>query len=397
METFPSGDGKVGVAAGGTASSTSPLPHPNGGNHGVVSDEPAPPKTNAPRAPGALATTVQVEHVWDPLCRWVLSSRRSQSLSSFCHSTFSRQIHQANHPDTRPVWPIPMPYPNLAAEGTSREQSFQRAINMMVITLNWLHLGGPRRIPSDFYSRARLTPEQLGIVSRLRRLAQEWNESGPIQAEDMGRSAGKIESLEATVQQLTAAAIRLASSGGSQRQGSGFKKTEKKDPKSTLLGEVQLAKEVECDRLSFKVPSFNPAPFLESEARRMYEDPLADALPPEEALQAPPHVQVRGSYKEILKLCRKLSRLALLDPALVRPGREAGLFSLMKSVTADRMILDSRPANELEVGLTEWKATMASTCPLLDLVIPAGYQAVAAGEDLRDYYYFFRVTGRRSL
>ena len=401
METFLSGDGKVGVAAGGTASSTSPLPHPNGGNPGVVSDEPAPPKTNAPRAPGALATTVQVEHVWDPLCRWVLSSRRSQSLSSFCHSTFSRQIHQANHPDTRPVWPIPMPYPNLAAEGTSREQSFQRAINMMVITLNWLHLGGPRRIPSDFYSRARLTPEQLGIVSRLRRLAQEWNESGPIQAEDMGRSAGKIESLEATVQQLTAAAIRLASSGGSQRQGSGFKKTEKKDPKSTLLGEVQLAKEVECDRLSFKgVPSFNPAPFLESEARRMYEDPLADALPPEEALQAPPHVQVRGSYKEILKLCRKLddsSRLALLDPALVRPGREAGLFSLMKSVTADRMILDSRPANELEVGLTEWTATMASTCPLLDLVIPAGYQAVAAGEDLRDYYYFFRVTGRRSL
>ena len=132
----------------------------------------------------------------------------------------------------------------------------------------------------------------------------------------------------------------------------------------------------------------------------MYEDPLADALPPEEALQAPPHVQVRGSYKEILKLCRKLddsSRLALLDPALVRPGREAGLFSLMKSVTADRMILDSRPANELEVGLTEWTATMASTCPLLDLVIPAGYQAVAAGEDLRDYYYFFRVTGRRSL
>ena len=140
--------------------------------------------------------------MWDPLCRWVLSSRRSQSLSSFCHSTFSRQIHQANHPDTRPVWPIPMPYPNLAAEGTSREQSFQRAINMMVITLNWLHLGGPRRIPSDFYSRARLTPEQLGIVSRLRRLAQEWNESGPIQAEDMGRSAGKIESLEAQYNSL---------------------------------------------------------------------------------------------------------------------------------------------------------------------------------------------------
>ena len=85
--------GKAIQMPGGTASSTSPLPHPNGGEHGIVSDEPVPPKTNVPRAPGALATTVQVEHVWDPLCRWVLSSRRSQSLSSFCHSTFSRQIH----------------------------------------------------------------------------------------------------------------------------------------------------------------------------------------------------------------------------------------------------------------------------------------------------------------
>lgn len=271
----------------------------------------------------------------------------------------------------------------------------------MVITLNWLRLGSPCRAPADFNSRAKLTPEQRGIVTRLRRLALEWSQSEPITAEDMGRAAGKIESLEGTLQHLTATAVKLASQGGSQRQGSNFKHASTDKKASTLLGEVQLAKEVECHRLSFKgKPSFDPSPFLEADAKQMFEDPLAEALPPEEALQAPPRVQVRGSYKEIMGLCKKLDasdRLALLDPKLVRTGREAGLFSLMKSVSADRMILDSRPANELEVGLTEWTATMASTCPLQDLVIPAGHHLVAAGEDLRDYYYFYKVTAQRSL
>lgn len=29
------------------------------------------------------------------------------------------------------------------------EKSFQQALNMMIVVLNWLHLGQPRRLPRD--------------------------------------------------------------------------------------------------------------------------------------------------------------------------------------------------------------------------------------------------------
>ncbi len=81
---------------------------------------------------------------------------------------------------------------------------------MMVLTLNWLHLGCPNRAPADYHCKAILSPEQLGIAKRLRRLAKEWSESGPISAEDMGRAAGKMESLESTVHHLAVTASKLA-------------------------------------------------------------------------------------------------------------------------------------------------------------------------------------------
>ena len=381
---------RAGAAAGGTASSASPLVDQPGtetaGNYNGQGR-----KECAPRAPGSSASTVEVEQLWNPMSRWVMSCRHSQSFARFCHSSFSRQVHRAKTLDSRPVWPIPLPYHDEEAALSVREKSSHRAINMMVLNLNWLHLGCPKRAPFDFACRAPLTPEQWGIIQRLQRLAQEWCDAGPISAEDMGRAAGKVESLENTLQHLTVSAVRLASEGGSQRMGSGLNRTCRQTAKSTLLGEVQLAKEIESKRLSFRgVPSFQPSPFLEADARKMYEEPLTEAIPPEDALQDPPRVQVRGSHAETMGLFRKLDasqRLTLLDPATVRKGREAGLFALMKSVTADRMILDSRPANELEAGLTAWTATMASVVPLLDLVIPRGSIAVTAGEDLRDYYY----------
>ena len=331
--------------------------------------------------------------------------RHSQSFARFCHSSFSRQIRRAKKLDSRPVWPIPLPYHDGDAALSVRERSFHRAINMMVLALNWLHLGCPMRAPADFCCRATLSSEQMGIVQRLQRLTREWCDSGPVSAEDMGRAAGKVESLENTLQHLTVSAVKLASAGGSQRMGSEMKQAYRSSASSTLLGEVQLAKEVESKRLSFRgVPSFHPSPFLEAEAKKMYEEPLAKALAPEEALQGPPRVQVRGSHAEAMGLFKKLDasqRLTLLDPSKVRKGREAGLFALMKSVTADRMILDSRPANELEAGLTAWTSTMASIVPLLDLVLPRGTLAITAGEDLRDYYYYyyyyFVVSEQRSL
>lgn len=74
----------------------------------------------------------------------------------------------------------------------------------------------------------------------------------------------------------------------------------------------------------------------------------------------------------------------------------AGLFSLIKNLTTDRLILDSRPQNQLEVGLSKWTQTMASVMPILDVVLRPENVLVASGEDLKDFYYFFQVRAERS-
>ncbi len=368
-------------------------------NHtsGAAQVGPAPDNPNVPKAPGSSASTVQAEHLWDPLARWIMHSRSSWRLRVFCRSSFLKQGYEAKEPRTpRPVWPIPLPYAS-PLDGEQKEKSFKHAINVMVVILNWLQLGQPRSLPKDFSTRAPLSPEQLSIVKRLRRLAAEWMDLGEVTAEEMGRAAGKVESLEATVRHLTVRAVRMVEKGGSARMAG--PRCSRSGETDTLLAEVQLAKDIESNRLAFRgEPAFDPLPYLEGEVRAIYEEPLANSLDPAEALATPPHVQVRGKQKEVMGLLKKLdatNRLALLDPKTVRKGREAGLFSLMKNTTTDRLILDARPANELEVGINDWTASMATIVPLLDLVIPPQSSALAAGEDLRDYYYYFLVSPSR--
>ena len=138
---------------------------------------------------------------------------------------------------------------------------------------------------------------------------------------------------------------------------------------TTLLGEVQVAKEIESDRLQFGgQPAFEPDPWLSTTSRAVYEDPLAYAHRPEEQPIDPPHVQVRGSRKEVLGLLKKLDRtqrLSLFLPEEVRMSYRAGLFALAKNLTLDRLILDARPANQLEEGINEWTSLMASVSPML--------------------------------
>ena len=165
----------------------------------------------------------------------------------------------------------------------------------------------------------------------------------------------------------------------------------------TLFADVQV---VEADRLKFSGwPSFNPAPLLDAETRQWYEDPLGCSIAPEDCEVDPPHVTVRGKRAEILKLLEaldKTGRLALFSPEQVRMSHRAGVFCLMKNLTTDRLIHDSRPANTLELPLNGYIQTMASVNPLLDLVLEPGEVVVSAGEDLKDFYYSFKVSPSRA-
>ncbi len=293
--------------AGGDASPCSPELDPS--YQDACRKEPIDKTTSDARehaVPGARASTVDVDRLWNSMTRWLLSSPSVQ-LRRFVHSFFSQQVGKTYSFCTpRPVWPIPLPYRGLHAAEGDREKSFKRAINLVVIVLNWLHLGLPRHVPQDFDPRRNLTGEQKQVVVRLRRLMQEWYESGPVTASDMGRSASKVEHLETSLTTLTSAALALVASGGSGGKTAVLSNPLTDGQQPTLLRDVSVAKDIQSDRLQFRgSPVFNPAGLLDEETEKMYTSPLECAMDHSEAVADPPHVQVRGKRSEILGLIKK--------------------------------------------------------------------------------------------
>ena len=346
------------------------------------------------RPPGSNASTVRAPTLWNSLLRWMLRSRAGK-LGSFLHS-FLAGVGRGNKPCTlRSVWPLPVPYRiDVYAEDGDEELALQRAVNVMVLVLNWLHLGSPSRSPPNLDASATLTPPQQSVVQRLRRFCQHWIAAGPIAAADMGRTASKIEDLEEQLAFLGGLADQLKDTTGSGR--------------SPMLvggaalppGDPTIAKDIEAHRLKFPgVPAFDPRPWMTAEAEVWYDRPLDCALPPEEQFEEVPHVQVKGKRKEILKLLHALdnsNRLAIFPQEDIRAGYQSGMFSLIKNLQKDRLILDSRPANTLEWPLSAFTQCMGSPVPLLDYELPSDCILLASGEDLRDFYYFYVVSNQRA-
>ena len=352
------------------------------------------------QAPGASASTVNARHLWNSLIRWALRSPCG-AFKSFLQSSLRPPVHDRQFHTPRSLWPIPLPHPEMvqgAGEADPASSPWQRYSNILILTLDWLHLGKPPVWPKTFNARATLTEEQRSVLARLKHLAGEWLRFEDVTAESMGRTAGKVESLEKLVASLERSAVAFVPATGSGKgpMGSGL------DGCSQPLHveEIQAAKPVEASRLAFKGrPSFDPAPYLSEPARSLYADPLKFAMHPTELLEEVPAVKVRGNRKEILDLLAALDatqRLALFTPEEVRMSHRAGMFALMKNLSTDRLILDCRPANALEPGLNDWTQTMASLVPLLSWVVPPGHKVVAAGEDLKDYYYYYMITPSRS-
>ena len=251
---------------------------------------------DALKVPGASATTVSVHSLWNSATRWLLRSRAG-SLRTFFHSSL-QQTGRVDLGTFRPVWPIPLPFFH------REEVSFfgnvpshlQKGLTSMVICMNWLHLGQPYKIPSHFNPRERLSGEQRATIHRLLRLMTPWSESLPVIAADMGRTAAKVENVEMTIELLKRSTATAVARLGSSRETVG----EVPEMRSaSLLGEVQLAKKIESQRIKFAGrPSFDPSPLLDEASRKIYCNPLAQAMPPEESMQEPPRVNARGDRKE---------------------------------------------------------------------------------------------------
>ena len=57
--------------------------------------------------------------------------------------------------------------------------------------------------------------------------------------------------------------------------------------------------------------------------------------------------------------------------------------------------MDARGPNSLEPGLNTWTNTLGSFYPLLYLELPADRDIRVSGEDLTDYYFFYRIGAQR--
>ena len=346
--------------------------------------------------PGSLASTVKVSSLWNSLHRWICESRAG-ALKVFFHTTFLKQGSEANIPHTsEAVWPLPIPFWNFAVGvGLEDDSHLKRAINVLIVVLNWLQLGCPRRPPRTYSARQPLNHVQSEVVSRFEKIFAAWSISSPVTAADMGRSAGKVETMEKQIAQITLAALNLRrNSYGTAKHRRDQSAEQAKAPSLTI------AKDVEASRLSLSGrPSFDPTNFLPASTEAWYSRPLDLALPLEDYLDELPHVQVKGSRAEVLKLLHSLDnsfRLAIFPEQDSRTGVRSGMFALMKSLDKDRLILDCRPANCLEEPISDYTQCMAAATPILDIVLADNHVILASGEDLKDFYYFFSVSDQRA-
>lgn len=360
--------------------------------------------------PGSKASTVHA-NLFD--AAFSRLTRARIPFSAFFHSQFLQSACVEEAPQGQ-VWPMPLPYPEVHTKRRARmkpEADFKVGVNFVVVALNWLAADGKVKQNRRLKLGAKLSGAQWEAVLRLQPLISDWLSCGDVSPEDMGRSAARVESIEAVLMRLEAAATEVASElrhYGKRRCKFEEPAEEERDvglrPKviGQLAGSVEhVAKDIEPARLKFVgVPEFDPVPFLDYANQKQYLQPLDSCVVDDlEGLQLP-HVKVRCSRAKQLELVEKLDevgRLALVPGRLVRKQLLNGMFCLPKDQLRDRMILDARRPNAVEASEKRWIYSLGSAGQLLHLHLEPHEDLVLHAEDLREYYHCFVVPEQRKI
>ncbi len=367
--------------------------------------------------PGAKAPVVNVLALWSSMTRPLLRSKTNFAifLHSFLHNEPSVEGGTADY-----LWPIPAPYPTwLCGDHLQWRQvrrvtrARQMAVILMILGLSWLHMGRPKTAPKTMSLRSTLTRSQWVTVKRLEGYLEDLVRVGDVGPAEMGRAAAKMEGLDSLLGELHDVALALAPNGYMERSVFSSNSQSSLLPghcqgeSGTVVGKLSkgapiLAKSITASRLSFpdSPPEFDPGPFLEEPHRSIYVDPMSKSRNPDPGNDRPPRVQVRTSHQEALKLMEFLDshqRLTLAPPGKIRTSHLCGAFALTKDAEKDRLIVDARPPNSLEETLTSWCSTLGSIQALAQQELSPELNMYFSGTDLRDYYYCFRVSKRRSL
>ena len=360
--------------------------------------------------PGSRAPVLHGRKLLRSFLRYILKGKCR--LSSFARSFVSRRFDQKQVSGTaaRGVFPMPLPYPEVLREGCKEDSlrgSVKRWICVVVICLNYLFLGRPRTAGFDVWLSKPLASKQWDAVRRWEHLASAWFHVSPVGPEEMGRTAGKVETMHDVLDSLEHQVSAIGHFGRDYFPATSQDDQPGDDSRNGCyqIGTSESAsmstfKPVDPSRLSFiGTPSFDPGPYLDPLSRRIFEDPLKERLDPREFVCRPPKLRVHCSRSDRIRLFELLdasSRLALFEAKEATPLFGSGLFSVVKDMSRDRMILDSRGANCLESPPGRWIKSLASGESLTKMILEESENLLFSGNDLRDFYYLFRASEARA-
>ena len=360
--------------------------------------------------PGSRAQTYEGRAIFNSLLRHLTTAgcRLGAFARSFCSQRFN---HAAWHGTAfKSLYPLPLPYPEALRHQSagSDKLALKRGVCALVIVLNYLFLGRPKGCCSELKMNRPLSKKQWEGVQRLERMMEAWIFVSPIDAEAMGRTAAKVGSLEEDLINLERAASKLSRDQGGYF---GTKNTSKEDPvpeksRGFDLGTAQhngafsTFKEVDPTRLGFVgVPSFDPRPYLDERGRKIFQNPLECRMPGRYFSGKVPPLRVHCSSRQKVRLFELLdssNRLGVHRRDEIEEPYGSGLFSVVKDLRKDRLILDSRGANLLERPAQRWIQSLACGEALVRLLVKEDEIVKASGNDLRDFYYLFQVSEERS-
>ncbi|CAE7886824.1 unnamed protein product, partial [Symbiodinium sp. KB8] len=294
---------------------------------------------------------------------------------------------------------MPPPYPQVLREDhrSLPEGEFKKlAVDLVVISLNYLDLGRPTRAPITCLAGGQLTRAQWEHAERISKFVEGWFEQGTLTASDMGRTASKVEDLEKVLSDLRAGVLLQPLPSRANFLDDGI------DGDLGLLRGQKFGsfKEVEADRLKFRgFPDFDPRPYLDPLSRGIYEEPFRHSTPPSEYTGVVPHVRVHCSRAERVKLYSLLDssrRIRLYSPDKIRRRHCSGVFGVVKSLEYDRLILDSRPHNLLEAPPGRFIQTLGAGHLVGQIHLQEGEMLYSSTNDIRDFYHLFQVNDQRS-
>ncbi|CAE7757287.1 unnamed protein product, partial [Symbiodinium sp. KB8] len=350
--------------------------------------------------PGSRAQSVDPLQVFRELGTLVFED--SGNLGSFSRSCFrtarpSREWGDFSGGAEGRVWPIPVPYGEVmtkAADKLEGDLLKKYVVNLFVIVLDFIELGLPSRAPDACLPGGWLHTCQKEQVERLEKYLDAWFELGVLGPEDMGRTAGKVEDLEAALSEL-AKFVSVARDHGMHQPCES----------SLEIGKLSRSyagtyKEVEASRLQFRGrPDFDPRPYLDPISRRIYDFPFETSTSPSEFEGRVPRVRIHCSREQKLQLFSlldKSGRIRLFRKEEVRAEFGAGMFAVIKSLEFDRLIMDSRPHNMLESPPGRYIMTLGAGELFTKFILEEGEVVLTSTNDIRDFYHLFRVSNQRA-